>query len=131
VKFANTDATLAVQAKFTLDGATSDLLGLAGGLDLDGKLVLGPATIKKLSAALAFGAEENYFSAACAASLNSYSAFGGIFFGRTCTLNPFKWDPQVQKILGQPPFTGAYVYFEAMIPCPRRCSASRPPACSR
>jgi hypothetical protein len=116
VKFAQTDARLAAQAKITLADGNARLLGIAGGIDLDGKIVLGPVNIKKLSAALAFGEMENYFSAACRVAVNSYEGFGGIFFGRTCTLDPFSWDPQVQKILGEPPFTGAYGYVEVMIP---------------
>jgi hypothetical protein len=116
VKFANCDANIATTAKFTFDANTAFLQGMAGGIDLDGKITLGPATIKKLSAALAFGAEENYFSAACAVSINSYTGMGGLFFGRTCTLDPLKWDPEIQKIVGQPPFTGAYTYVEVWIP---------------
>lgn len=116
VKFANCNANLAATAKFTFDSDTAYLLGMAGGLDLDGKITLGPATIKKLSAALAFGAEENYFSAACAVSVNSYTGMGGLFFGRACTLDPLKWDPEIQKVVGQPPFTGAYTYVEVWIP---------------
>jgi hypothetical protein len=116
VKFANCDANLAATAKFTFDANTAFLLGMAGGIDLEGKITIGPATIKKLSAALAFGAEENYFSAACAVSVNSYTGMGGIFFGRTCTLEPLKWDAEIQKVVGQPPFTGAYSYVEVWIP---------------
>ena len=116
VKFANANATLAAQAKFTFDSNTYLLLGMAGGVDLEGKITLGPATVKKLSASLAFGAEENYFSAAARMAVNSYEGFGGIFFGRTCTLDPFNWDPQVKKVLGEPPFTGAYGYVEVWIP---------------
>lgn len=116
VKFANCNANISTTAKFTFNGGNGYLLGMAGGLDLDGKITLGPATIKKLSAGLAFGAEENYFSASCGVSINSYTGFGGLFFGRTCTLEPLKWDKEIQKIIGQPPFTGAYTYVEVWIP---------------
>jgi hypothetical protein len=116
VKFANCDANIDTTVKFTFDGNNGHLFGMAGGLDLDGKITLGPATIRKLSAALAFGMEENYFSAACGVSINSYSGFGGLYFGRTCTLDPLKWDKEIQKIIGQPPFTGAYTYVEVWIP---------------
>jgi hypothetical protein len=116
VKFANCDAKIDTTAKFTFNANNGYLLGMAGGLDLDGKISLGPATIRKLSAALAFGASENYFSAACMVSLNSYTGFGGLYFGRTCTLDPLKWDKEIQKIIGQPPFTGAYTYVEVWIP---------------
>lgn len=116
VKFANCDAKIDTTAKFTFDANSGYLLGMAGGLDLEGKITLGPATIRKLSAGLAFGTEENYFSAACAVSVNSYTGMGGLFFGRTCTLEPLKWDKEIQKIIGQPPFTGAYTYVEVWIP---------------
>ena len=116
VKFANCDANLAATAKFTFDSSNGYLQGFAGGIDLDGKITLGPATIKKLSAAMAFGAEENYFSAACRVAVNSYEGMGGLYFGRTCTLEPFSWDPLIQKVIGEPPFTGAYTYVEVWIP---------------
>ena len=116
VKFANCDANIGCTAKFTFDSSNGYLQGFAGGFDLEGKITLGPATIKKLSAAIAFGKEENYFSAACRVALNSYEGMGGLYFGRTCTLDPFSWDPLVQKVIGQPPFTGAYTYVEVWIP---------------
>lgn len=116
IKFASTDARLAAQAKITLADNNAKLLGIAGGIDLDGKIVLGPVNVKKLSAALAFGKEENYFSAACRVAVNSYEGFGGIFFGRTCSLEPFNWDPEIKQVIGKPPFTGAYGYVEVWIP---------------
>jgi hypothetical protein len=49
--------------------------------------------------------------------MRSYDISGGIFFGRTCTLDPIKLiDPDVAAVLGNPPFTGAYLYGEAWIP---------------
>ena len=48
---------------------------------------------------------------------SSYDFSGGIFFGRTCTLDPIKLlDPNVASMLGSPPFTGAYCYGQGWIP---------------
>jgi hypothetical protein len=45
-----------------------------------------------------------------------FGAKGGLMFGRTCSLDPFFWDQDVAKVLGDPPFTGAYGYGEFTIP---------------
>lgn len=107
-----------VGTKFTF-GNNRALKGMAGSLELNGSLSFETFEITYLGAAVAFGAEENYFSAACGLRFNQYEGFGGIYFGRTCTLDPIElWDPLVADVLGEPnpSFTGAYGYAEAWIP---------------
>jgi hypothetical protein len=72
--------------------------------------------ITKLYAAVAFGELENYISANLKCKFTDYEVEGGAFFGKACSLDPFSWDPDVQSILGEPPFTGVYVYGEAWMP---------------
>jgi hypothetical protein len=60
---------------------------------------------------------ENYLAAIAGVRMRSYDLSGGIYFGRTCTLDPIKLiDPDVASVLGEPPFTGAYLYGEGWIP---------------
>ena len=102
--------------KFTF-GTGSFLRGMAGGLEITGGLSFEAFEISYLGAGVAFGLDENYLSAACGLRFNKYEGFGGIYFGRTCTLDPIAmWAPDVASVLGNPPFTGAYAYAEAWIP---------------
>ncbi len=107
-----------VDAKFTFDPSVSPprLVNLGGGIELTGELSFETFKIKYLGASMGFGQLENFFSCAARVAINKYEGMGGIFFGKTCTLDPFFWDKDVQGILGNPPFTGAYVYVEVWIP---------------
>ncbi len=95
-------------------------IGFAGSVQKTaGEVSFEAFSITDLAVAVAFGAEENYLSAALGLRFNSYKAKGGIFFGRTCSLAPIMmWDLFAAGALGQPnpTFTGAYVYGEAHIP---------------
>ncbi len=94
-------------------------IGLGGSFNMkEGKIGFESFAITKLYAAVAFGAMENYISAAIHCNFTDYEVEGGIFLGKTCTLDPFSWDPDVQGILGDPPFTGIYVYGQGWIPVP-------------
>jgi hypothetical protein len=106
-----------VNAKFTF--ATSPKFypaGFGAGFELIGPLKYETFTIRELGAAMAFGEKENYFSGEAAVEFNGYKGKGGIYFGRTCSLDPFFWDKDVQSLIGTPPFTGIYVYGEVWIP---------------
>lgn len=91
-------------------------VGLAGSFEVTGGLKFESFEIPELGAALAFGLDENYLSAHIRAILSSVEVAGGAFFGRTCTLDPLSWDEEVSEILGEPPFTGVYVYGEGWVP---------------
>lgn len=105
-------------AKFTFDPANDvpTLVNLSGGLDLRGDLRLELFRLEHLGAWMGFGLLENYFSAAAQVSIGDYQGSGGLYFGRTCSLAPLGWDPDVQSLLGSPPFTGAYGYVDVWLP---------------
>jgi hypothetical protein len=107
-----------ISGKFSFDASPSPrLIGVGGGFVLLSGLTFEAFRINSLSAMFAFGAHENYISGAAAVQFQDYKLSGGIYFGRTCTLDPIAlWDPQVAGVLGQPPFTGAYVYGEGWMP---------------
>jgi hypothetical protein len=68
---------------------------------------------------LAVGGDYNecYIAATAGMQFNAYKMAGGIFFGRTCTLDPILLiDEDVGNLLGTPPFTGAYMYGEVWLP---------------
>jgi hypothetical protein len=94
--------------------------GMGGSFEMaSGEISFEAFKITELACGVMFGATENYVTAAIGMRFGSYGAKGGVFFGRTCTLDPIKlWDPLVASAIGppNPSFTGAYVYGEAHIP---------------
>ena len=117
VNFVSCKAKVSVEAKFTFETVPAfSILGVGAGFELNGAITFATFKITYLGAQMAFGAEENYFSGACALEFSGYKAKGGIYFGRTCTLDPFFWDPDVKEVIGKPPFTGIYAYAEVWIP---------------
>ncbi len=106
-----------VDGKFTFGVMPSIYLaGLGVGFELTGPLKFQTFTITSLGASMGFGETENYFSGECGVEFNGYKGKGGIFFGKTCTLDALFWDKDVTQILGTPPFTGAYAYGEIWVP---------------
>jgi hypothetical protein len=106
-----------IQAKFTFDGTVPFPVNLAGQLELIGDLSFEAFVLHDLAAALAFGKYENYVALKGGVRFDGYDFSGAIFFGRTCTLDPLKLiDPEVASVLGDPPFTGAYVYAQGWLP---------------
>ncbi|RKX40361.1 MAG: hypothetical protein DRP64_12760, partial [Verrucomicrobia bacterium] len=110
-------ADIATKFTFRMDGSDLDLIGLGGSFEMvEGQIGFESFAIDEFYAAVAFGALENYLSASFRCSFTSYEVAGGGFFGKACSLDPFSWDPDVQEILGDPPFTGVYVYGEGWMP---------------
>ena len=109
-----------VMTRFSFETGPFSPTGLAGAFELTGgALDFEAFTINALGAAVAFGTQENYLSAMTEMEFSDYRLAGGVFFGRTCTLEPIAlWDPEVADLLGDPDptFTGAYVYGEGWIP---------------
>lgn len=115
------DLRISVEGKFNFrSDPTFRLLGLGGSFELaSGEVNFETFKITDMGASLMFGATENYLAAKLGLAFNSYEAFGGVFFGRTCSLDPILLaDPDVEKVVGQPSptFTGVYVYGECHIP---------------
>ncbi len=110
-------ASVGTKFSFDDDGVGFPLRGLGGSFELTGKLDYETFAINFLGASVALGADENYLSAAAGMRVNKYDVFGGIYFGRTCSLDPIRlWDPEAASLLGTPPFTGIYAYGEGWIP---------------
>ena len=113
--------------KFTFDSGV--LVNLAGSLDLKGEISFEVFKLYDLAAAVAVGKYENYLALRGGVKFNSYDFFGGVFFGRTCTLDPLILiDPEVAEMLGNPPFTGAYCYAQGWIPVSQTVLGI-PPSC--
>lgn len=113
------DLRATIGTKFTFETSPSfKVVGMGGSFEMtDGEIGFESFAITELAAAVAFGAYENYLSACVRAAFDDYQVEGGVFFGRTCTLDPILlWDPLVASILGDPPFTGIYVYGEGWMP---------------
>ncbi len=108
-----------VGTKFTFDTASDfRLRGFGGSFEMtQGEIGFESMGITSLGAAAMFGIDENYLAAEVGLEFDSYQLAGGVFFGRTCSIDPLELvDPDVTKVLGSPPFTGIYAYGEAQIP---------------
>lgn len=123
LKWLSPDLVASLGVKFTLMGG--DPIGLGGFFDMSGgPLSFEAFQINDMNAALAFGAidgdpfkAENYLAASADLTIGEYGMAGGVFFGRSCSLDPIALiDPEVAGVLGAPPFTGAYLYGEARLP---------------
>ena len=106
-----------IETKFTFDGTGLFPVNFAGSVELIGELDYEAFQLHDLAAALAFGKYENYLALRGGIKFDGYDFSGGIFFGRTCSLDPIKLlDPDVADMLGTPPFTGIYCYGQGWIP---------------
>jgi hypothetical protein len=117
------NTTVTVNTKFTFDPGpkdvpfqTPELIGLGGNFTLKGSIKFDTFEVTYLNAGASFGQLENYISSGARVKAQGFEGAGGVFLGRTCTLDFMPWDPDVQKVLGQPPFTGAYFYVEVWVP---------------
>ena len=92
--------------------------GIGGGFTMTGgELNFQAFKVTKFAAGVAVGSDEAYIAATATVIVSQYEASGGIFFGRTCSIAPLEMvDPDVAEVLGDPPFTGAYVYGEVWLP---------------
>lgn len=113
---------VSIQSKFLLDGdptAIPRLLGMGGGFDLTGEITFAESVvIRQLGASVMFSHCEAYLSAAAKIEVQGFAGGGGIFLGRTQTVEALFWDPTVMSAIGTPPFTGMYGYGEFWIPIP-------------
>ncbi len=108
-----------LEVKFSMETAPSVYpKGIGGALEMTGgELDFQSLKITDFAAAVAVGIDECYLAATARVIVSSYEAAGGIFFGRTCSIEPLELvDPDVAALLGPAPFTGAYVYGEVWIP---------------
>jgi hypothetical protein len=92
--------------------------GIGGYLIMTGgELDFQSLKITDFSLSVGVGQNECYVAGTAGLVISDYAARGGIFFGRTCSQEPLLMvDPDAASLLGQAPFTGAYVYGETWIP---------------
>lgn len=94
-------------------------IGVAGKFEMTGgELDFQTFKITEFGATIAIGLEECYLGAKARATFSNYEMAAGIFFGRTCTIDPLVFvDPDVGEVV-EPgtTFTGAYVYGEVWLP---------------
>ena len=93
--------------------------GVGGSLELTGGTIDFQAVrINCFAAAISVGLEECYIGAKACATFSDYELSAGIFFGKTCTLDPlYLVDSDVAELIDLgTPFTGAYVYGEVWLP---------------
>lgn len=110
-------ADISTKFAFAENGGSLTLIGMGGKFEMtEGEIGFESFAIDEFYAAVAFGALENYLSANVHCTFTSYEVEGGLFLGKACSLDPFSWDPDVQGVLGDPPFTGVYVYGEGWMP---------------
>jgi hypothetical protein len=96
-------------------------VNLAGKFDIKTKKTKLLGTFQAPSVGLVFsvGAVENYLGGKISGlEFDGYKGSGGIFLGHiACNLDPLKsFDEHVGNNIGNPPFTGLYVYGEAWVP---------------
>jgi hypothetical protein len=111
------EATCNVGTKFVFAGGA--LEGMGGSFEVNGALEFETMVITEFGASVMFGSTENYIAAVAGLEIDSVSASGGIFFGKTCTADPLILvNADFEDVLGapSPSFTGAYVYGEAWFP---------------
>lgn len=125
--FISPDLRADMSVKFGFDTSVSAApLALGGSFELtQGSINYETFTINDMGAMVMFSVTgdsnpalaENYFAAHVDLSMASSQLAGGVFFGRSATIDPiYMIDPLASLVIGEPPFTGAYVYGEATIP---------------
>lgn len=110
-----------IDTKFSFDpAAATRLVGMAGAFEMtDGSINFEAFKIDQLAAGAAFSLTEHYLAAKVGLLFNGDRMAGGVFLGKTCSLDPiFLVDPDVANVLPEPnpTFTGIYAYGQAFIP---------------
>ena len=94
-------------------------IGAAGKLEMaGGELDFQSFILKEFAATVGVGRDECYLGARARATFSNYEVAAGLFFGRTCTIEPLVLvDPDIAQVIDPTsPFTGAYVYGEVWLP---------------
>ena len=119
------DIRINLEVKMSLKDSLDDAFdfpvpnGVGGSFEMtDGELDFQAFKIIEFGATIAVGFDETYLGARARATFSSYEVAAGIFFGRTCTLDPLLFvDPDIGEVVtAGTTFTGAYVYGEVWLP---------------
>jgi hypothetical protein len=117
VDWISPDLRANIGGKFAFQTSPFRPIGMGGSFELTGGLRFEAFEITELGATMGFGQLEAYLGCKARVKFDKYEFAGGLFFGKTCTIEPLMLvDPDVASVLGPPPFTGAYVYAEGWIP---------------
>jgi len=112
-------ASLEVKMSLKDKGAGMLPNGVGGSFEITGgEIDFTTVKITCFKVTMAIGFDEAYLGAKACGIMNSYEVTLGIFFGRTCTLDPLYFvDPDVAELI-EPgtTFTGVYVYAEVWLP---------------
>lgn len=112
-------ANLEVKMSLKDQGAGLFPNGVGGSFEITGGTIDFQAVkITCMAVAVSVGFDECYIAAKACVIFNSYELSAGIFFGRTCTLDPlYLVDADVAELIDPvTPFTGVYVYGEIWLP---------------
>lgn len=119
------DIRINLEVKMSLKDSLDDAFdfpvpnGVGGKFEMtDGVLNFQTFKVLEFGATIAVGFDETYIGAKARATFSSYEVAAGIFFGRTCTLEPLLFvDPDIGDVVtAGTTFTGAYVYGEVWLP---------------
>lgn len=93
------------------------LVNVGGAINTSGTLGFESFAIEGPDFGLAIGAVENYLYAGCSVFFETYRLSGGIFLGRSCTLEPLQViDPRAAERLTIPSMSGVYLGVEGTFP---------------
>lgn len=127
----NLEVKLSLKDFDTTDSVPPIPVGVGGTFELtDGEIDFQTFKILDFGATIAIGLDEAYLGAKARAIFSDYEVAAGIFFGRTCTLEPLLFvDPDIGDVVDPgTTFTGAYVYGEVWLPI-SQLVLGVPPSC--
>ncbi|MDQ8192114.1 hypothetical protein [Roseibacillus persicicus] len=127
----NLEVKMSLKDFNTADSVPPIPVGVGGTFELaDGEIDFQAFKILEFGATMAIGLEECYIGAKARAIFSDYEVAAGIFFGRTCTLEPLIFvDPDIGDVVDPgTTFTGAYVYGEVWLPI-SQLVLGVPPSC--
>ncbi|MGJ8726070.1 MAG: DUF948 domain-containing protein [Roseibacillus sp.] len=127
----NLEVKLSLKDFDTADAIPPIPVGVGGTFELsDGEIDFQAFKILEFGATIAIGLDECYLGAKARAIFSDYEVAAGIFFGRTCTLEPLIFvDPDIDDVVDPgTTFTGAYVYGEVWLPI-SQLVLGVPPSC--
>jgi len=119
VQFKGDKIHATIKIMMTFEGPPAHLIGMGGSFEMapGDQIHLEAFTVTEFGAAVKFGEKEAYLACRARGIFDAIEVAVGTYFGKTCTLAPLEIaDPFVATLLGDAPFTGAYIYGELWLP---------------